>query len=106
MDLADIRKKARDGKLNPKVPTAAPAPAAPQAPTAESPPAPQASAGPAKRAPAQPAAAMPAATSPEERDRLAELFELPGGFEPATEESYLAGLEQSRPNPGKICAGG
>jgi purine-binding chemotaxis protein CheW len=134
MDLADIRKKARDGKLNPKTPAAAPS--APQAPTAESPSAPRAPAGPAKRAPAQPAAAMPAAampaaampaaampaaampaatmpaatmpaatmpaatmpaaTPPEERDRLAELFELPGGFEPATEESYLAGLERSR----------
>jgi purine-binding chemotaxis protein CheW len=95
MDLADIRKKARDGKLNPKAPAAAPF--APQAPTAESPAAPQAPAGPAKRAPAQPEAAMPAAAPPAERDRIAELFELPGGFEPATEESYLAGLEQSRP---------
>lgn len=80
MDLAEIRKKARNGKLEsgqpkPSVPPAASAPL-PVPGTAPSRPGPE---SPGERA---------------SRDVLAELFDLPGELEVASEESYLAGLQQ------------
>ena len=88
MDLADIRKKARDGKLSPKTPAAA----------ASSPTLPAVKTEPKAPHPTTQVPAVKTAAAPPlpDRDRLAELFELPGNFELATEESYLAALEGSR----------
>ncbi len=92
MDLADIRKKARASKLDRPAAIAVPAddPAAPQLPPGTSDRLP---------APAPAANALPPVTV--ERDPLAELFELPGGFELATDESYLAGLQESAAEAGE-----
>lgn len=94
MDLADIRKKARDGKLGRQAPAAVPA-----AESVVPPPSSERT----DRSPVPPPTASPAAPSAPtvERDPLAELFEFRGGFVPATEENYLAGLEKDAADAGE-----
>ena len=92
MDLAEIRKKARSGKLDAKKTEASAA-------SGTSSPLPVPAAG---RPSPPPAAEAPVAVRPgAERDPLAELFDLPGGLDLATEESYLAGLQQGAEDAGQ-----